>query len=426
MNILIKNVLCLTDDGNTVTTDIAVKDNTIAAVGNVPTDFAADRTIDGQDRLAVPGFINAHTHASMTLLRSYADDMNLMDWLQQKIWPVEDRMTPEDLYWGAMLGAVEMIKSGTTTYADMYGPYMDKVADATIEAGLRGVLARGIVGVAPDFADKLATGERFFRDYNGAGDGLITVMMSPHAPYTCTKEQITTIAESAAKLGAEVHIHMAETAQETENCLKEHGMRPFAFVESTGLFERGTLAAHGVHLNDEDIDIIKRHRIRIVHNPGSNMKLSSGVAPVAKLLGEGVCVALGTDGASSNNNMDMLEEMRLAALLSKIETGDPTALPAKTALEMATQHGAAAVGLANLGKIAPGYLADIVLFDLNDACWYPKHNFASLLVYSAHCGTVDTVMVNGKILMEKRRLTTIDEEKVYREAERAAKRLVEA
>ena len=424
INTLIKNVCIIDDAGETQTADIAITGNKISAVGQVSANFAADYTIDGRDMLAVPGFVNAHTHASMTLLRSYADDMNLMDWLQKKIWPVEDLMTPDDLYWGAMLAAAEMIKSGTTVFADMYGPYMDRVADATIESGLRGVLSRGIVGVAGDFEGKLSTGENFCRDYQGAGDGRITVMMSPHAPYTCTKEQIAKIADTAAKLNTEVNIHMAETTGEVENCLQEHGQRPFAFVESTGLFERGTLAAHGVHLDAEDLAVIKRHKIRIAHNPGSNMKLSSGMAPATQLVSEGVCVGLGTDGASSNNNMDMLEEIRLAALLGKLQTNDPTAIPALTALKMGTEYGATAVGLNNVGKLSAGYLADIVLFNLRDACWYPRHNLASLLVYSAHVGTVDTVIVDGRILMEKRQLKTIDEEKVYFEAERAARRLV--
>ena len=421
MNILIKNVLVLNDKGEGETTAIAIEDDKIKSVGAVPTDFVAAETIDGTDMLAVPGFVNAHTHASMTLLRSFADDMELMPWLQ-KIWPIEDLMTPEDLYWGAMLAAAEMIRSGTTTFADMYGPFMDKVAEATIESGLRGVLSRGIVGVAPGFEDKLDTGVKLYRDYHGA-QGRITVMMSPHAIYTCTEEQIKKIAATAQKLGADVHIHMSETADEVENCLKEHGKRPFAYVESTRLFESGTLAAHCVHLDDEDIGIIKKRNIHAVHNPGSNMKLASGVAPVQRLLSEGVCVALGTDGASSNNNLDMLEEIRLAALLGKIETGDPTAIPATTALKMGTEYGAKAVGLDNVGALKPGYQADITLFSLKSPCWHPRHNLASLLVYSAASSSVDTVLVAGRVLLRKGAFTLLDEERVLFEASRAAYRL---
>ena len=424
MNTLIKNVSALLPDGEVKQGDIAIEGNLIKSVGSVAEDFKPDKVIDGSGKFAVPGFVNAHTHASMTLLRSHADDMALMEWLQDKIWPVEDKMTEDDLYWGAMLAAVEMIRSGTTAFADMYGPYVDGIARATIDSGLRGILARGIVAVAPGAYEKLEDSVRLYKTYHGAENGRITVMLSPHALYTCPPEFIKALADKAKALGAEVHIHMSETEGEVKDCLKNYGKRPFAHVESTGLFENGTLAAHCVHLDDEDIGIIKKYNIRVAHNPGSNLKLASGIAPVQRLLDEGICVGLGTDGASSNNNLDMLEEVRLAALIGKVQTMDPQAVPAFSAIQMGTEFGARAVGLKDVGRLEAGCKADIVLYSTEGPEWHPRYNLVSLLAYSANSGSVDTVLVDGKILMEKKQLLTIDEEKVFFEVDRCVKHLM--
>jgi 5-methylthioadenosine/S-adenosylhomocysteine deaminase len=305
----------------------------------------------------------------------------------------------------------------------MYGPYMDKVAEVTVDSGLRGVLSRGLIGVAPDSEEKLAENVALYKDFHGAGDGRVTVMFAPHALYTCPPDYLKKVSRTAEEYKAEIHIHMSETRVEVENCLKEYGKRPFAHVEATGIFEHGTLAAHCVHLDDEDIAIIKKHGIRVAHNPGSNMKLASGVAPVPRLLKEGVCVALGTDGASSNNNLDMLEEVQLAALLHKADTLDPLAVTAAEAVKMGTEYGAQAVGLKEAGKLAPGALADIVLYDMKNTMWCPRHNLVSLLAYSARSSSVDTVLVAGKVLMENHELKTLDEERVLFEAQRCADRL---
>ena len=223
MNLLIKNAMVLLPDGKVEQADIAVKGNKIEAVGKIPDGFIAERTVDGKDQLAMPGLINAHTHASMTLLRNYADDMDLMDWLTQKIWPVEEKLQADDIYWGAMLAAAEMIKSGTTTFVDMYGPYMEKVADAVNESGMRAVLSRGLIGVAPDSDKKLEENIALYRDYHGSCDGRITVMLGPHALYTCPPDYLKKVAKEAEKLGAEIHIHMSETKGEIENCIKVYG-----------------------------------------------------------------------------------------------------------------------------------------------------------------------------------------------------------
>ncbi|MBR3498647.1 MAG: amidohydrolase [Selenomonadaceae bacterium] len=382
----------------------------------------AANVIDGKNKFATPGLVNAHTHASMTLLRSYSDDKALMDWLQKDIWPVEDKMTRKDIYWGAALAAVEMIRGGTTAFADMYGPDMGEVARVVEKSGLRGSLSQGLISFA-NGEKKLANNVELYKNFHGAADGRITVMFGPHAIYTCPPDYLKKVAAEAAKLGAEIHMHMNETQTEIDDCLKNYGKRPFEVVNETGLTDLGMLAAHCVHLSDEEIEIIRRKKIRVAHNPGSNMKLASGICPATKLLAAGVTVALGTDGASSNNNLDMLEEIRLAALLAKVDTLNPLAVPAAQALQMATQFGAAALGLQNVGRLAEGCKADIVLWDMRGVEWQPNYNPASLLVYSANSAAADTVIVNGKILMEGRALKTLDEEKILAEFTACANRL---
>ena len=414
---IIKNTSVLRHNGDVQDADIIIEDDKIAFVGrvvngNVLADHVKNiKIIDGKGKLAIPGLVNAHTHASMTLLRSFADDKKLMDWLQEDIWPIEAKMTREDIYIGAALAAVEMIRSGTTTFADMYGPCMDEVAKVVDESGLRGVLSRGLIGVA-DGDKKLQENIELFKEFHNASDGRITVMFGPHAIYTCPPEYLIKVANAASELGAEIHIHMNETLDEINNCIKDYGKRPFEVINETGLFDLGTLAAHCVHLSNEEIEIIKEKNIRVAHNPGSNMKLASGIAPVPKLLKEGVVVALGTDGASSNNNLDMLEEVKLAALLHKVDTLNPLAIPAAEALKLATENGAKAVGLENTGRIEKGYKADIVLYDMKSVEWQPRYNPISLLVYSANSSSVDTVIVDGKVLMEHSELKTLDEEKI--------------
>lgn len=424
MKTLIKNVWTVLPDGTAPKTNIMIDGNKIVAIGTVPDDFRAGKVIDGEGKLAIPGFINAHTHTSMTLLRGYADDMALMDWLNNMIWPTEAKMNTEDIYWGAMLAVLEMVKSGTTAFADMYGPYMERVAEATMDAGIRGVLSRGIIGVAPGGDKKIEENIDLYKDYNGVADGRITVMFGPHAPYTCPPEFLKKVSKAAQDLGAEIHIHMHETLDEINGSLNEYGKRPFEWVAETGLFDgKGTLAAHCVHLDDKDIEIIKKYNIRVAHNPGSNMKLASGVAPVPRLLKEGVVVGLGTDGASSNNNLDMLEEVNLAAMLHKVNEYDPLAVSALEALKMGTEYGAAAIGIKDIGKLQAGFKADITLFDTNSAAWFPRHNLVSQLVYAANASSVDTVICDGKVIMENKELKTLDEERILFEAQRSADRL---
>lgn len=423
--ILLKNATMIAADGASCTADIAIENDKIHAIGNVKDTWKAERVIDCTEHLAIPGFINTHTHAAMTLLRSYADDMKLMDWLENRIWPVEAKMKSDDIYWGTMLGIAEMIKTGTTTFADMYAD-MDRVGDAVAETGIRAVLCRGMIGVAPNGLRALEENKALFREYHNAAEGRITVMFGPHAPYTCPPDFLKKVIVEAKKVNAELHMHLAETQGEVEDCVKQYGKTPIALMEEVGLFECGVLAAHCVHLSEADMEIMARRRVRVAHNPGSNMKLASGVAPVAELMKKGIVVGLGTDGVSSNNNLDMLEEMHLAALLHKVHLMDPLVIPAFTALQMATTQGAQALGFGNsIGRLTEGCKADITLLSMRGTQWYPRHDIASLLVYSANSAAVDTVLVNGKILLEQGKLTTIDEERVIYETNRRAMALVQ-
>ena len=421
-NFVIKNVRYFAPSGEVLTGNIFIEGNKISKITAEDFDATNFEVIDGKNKFATPGFVNAHTHASMTLLRSYSDDKALMDWLQKDIWPIEDKMKKSDIKVGAELAAVEMIKSGTTAFADMYGPNMEIVAQVVETSGLRAALCRGIIGIF-DGDEKLASNVELYKNWHGKANGRIKIMFGPHAIYTCPPDFLKKIYNEAAKVNAEIHMHMNETQTEVNDCLKNYGKRPFEVVAETGLFELGTLAAHCVWLSDEEIKIMKSKKIRAAHNPGSNMKLASGIAPIPELLQKNICVGLGTDGASSNNNLDMLEEIRLTALLNKVHDLNPLSIPATEALKMGTEYGAKAVGFENVGKLEAGYKADIVLFDMSGVEWQPTYNPVSLLVYSANSSSVDTVIVDGKILMQNRELKTLDEEKIIADFKKAADRL---
>jgi len=424
--ILLKNGEVLTADGSVIKADIAVTGSTITQVGKVSAGWQADRTIDCSDKLLLPGFVNTHTHAAMTLLRGYGDDMALMDWLQTKIWPAEDNLTGEDVYWGTLLAVAEMIKGGTTTFADMYF-FMNDVAKAVQESGIRAVLSRGMAGVTPTASQALTESEDFYRQWHGEAEGRITVMLGPHAPYTCPPDYLKKVMSLAENLGAEIHIHLSETASEVETCRKEYGKSPIALMNDLGLFDFGVLAAHCVHVSPDDIAIMRDKGVRVAHNPGSNMKLASGIAPLPAMLAAGISVGLGTDGASSNNNLDMLEELRLAATLHKVSSLNPLVIPAAQAVDLATASGAKVLGLGKAtGRLAQGYKADITIVSMTEPHWYPRHDRLSLLTYAASAADVHTVLVDGKVLLEGRRLTTIDEERLKFEANQRGMRLVES
>ena len=386
-----------------------------------------DRIIEGKNKLVMPGFVNTHTHAAMALFRGYADDMPLMDWLEHKIWPAEARLNKEDIYWGTMLAICEMIRGGTTCFADMYF-HMGEVARACLESGIRGSLAQGLIGLdgAQEGEKRLQVSRDLVSDWHGAGEGLISIMLGPHAPYTCPPQYLEKVIAVADDLKVPMHIHLAETRGEVQDCLNNWGKRPIELMESIGLFARPVLAAHCVHLSEDEIKTLVRRQVFIAHNPGSNLKLGSGIAPLADLLEQGALVSLGTDGAASNNNLDMLEEMRLAALLAKGSREDPTVLPAREALKMATVNGARSLfPEEGMGTIREGSPADLIMLDLDKPHFHPYHNLPANIVYAAASADVELVMVKGKLLMEQRKLLTIDEEKVLHEANERGDRLTQ-
>jgi 5-methylthioadenosine/S-adenosylhomocysteine deaminase len=386
----------------------------------------ADDVINAEGKVLIPGLVNTHTHLSMTLMRGLADDMPLETWLNNHIWPVEAELNGEHCYAGALLACAEMIKSGTTCFNDMYF-FMDHVARAADEAGIRGMLSHGMIDFGDEDKRKREFKEtvRIIKKCHDTGDGRIKVAFGPHSPYTCSQELLEGVKKESAKYGVRIHIHVAETQKEVSDVINEHGKRPFEYLDEIGFLGSEVTAAHGVWLSEPEIDIIKESDVKISHNPSSNMKLSSGVSPVAELLGKGVCVSLGTDGPASNNNMDLLEEMKITALLQKVKTMDPTVLTAQEVFNMATISGANSLGLENeIGSIEVGKKADIVLVNMKTPQLTPFRNPISHLVYSANGGDVDTVICNGELLMKNRELLTLDEPSVLEIAENASEDLL--
>ncbi len=372
-----------------------------------------DRTIDGEGKLLAPGLINAHTHLAMTLFRGKAGDLPLMRWLEEEIWPVEQMLTEEDVRWFARLGLVEMIRSGTVAFADMYF-FMEETARAVEEAGLRALLSYGIIAPTAERVDpELRKAEEFARKWNGASEGRIRTALSPHAPYTCLPELWTQATALARELKLPIHTHVAETKDEVDRMREEIGRSPVEWLEGLGAFSVPTLAAHCVHVTEKDRDILAAHKVSAVHCPTSNARLACGIAPTVEMLEAGVNVALGTDGPGSSGGLDMLQELRLAALLAKLRRDDPQALPPSMALSMATQRGATALGWGSeMGTIAAGRLADGVLVAQQGAHMVPGYNPLVDLVYSANRADVDTVFVNGELLMHEGHLLTLDEERI--------------
>jgi 5-methylthioadenosine/S-adenosylhomocysteine deaminase len=405
---------------------VAIDGRDIVAVETPPAIAAAYRakeSIDARGAVVMPGLINTHTHAPMVLYRGLADDLALMDWLQKYIFPAEAKtVTPAFVRAGTRLAALEMIRSGTTTYADMYY-FEEEIARVTRAAGLRAVLGQTIIKFpVPDAKtpeEGLSRTERFLKEF--ASDDLIVPAVAPHAMYTLEAETLKRARQLADREHVPVILHLAETQDEVKIAAEQHQATPVGYLESLGFFGPRTLAAHAVQLTAQDIVILKKRGVGVSHNPESNMKLASGTAPVPALRRAGVPVGLGTDGAASNNDLDMFESMRQAALLHKLESGDPRTLPAAEVLAMATREGAAALGMERIiGSLEPGKRADLIVVSMSAARQTPMYDPLSHLVYTTRGDDVRTTMVNGKILMREGKVLTLDEPAVLAEARKLA------
>ena len=413
----------VTIDGSTV--DIAIDENgLIAAVGtDARKAVDADIVIGGSDRLAVPGLVNTHTHAAMTLLRGYGDDMLLQDWLSQKIWPLEAHLTGDDVYAGTKLACLEMIKSGTVAFNDMYF-FMDRAAAAVDEMGMRATLAYGFIdlGIPEKREAEIKATEALAARIQSLDNPRIQAAVGPHSVYTVSPEGLSWCAEFAKEQDIGIHVHLSETEKEVVDCVAQFGKRPAALLDDCGCLTPRTVAAHCCWLDEAECRLLGERGVSASHNPASNMKLAVNRAmPYHWLKASGANIALGTDGCSSNNNLDMFEEMKFAALLQKFAWNSPTLLPAGEAVTMATAAGARALGTGP-GTLTVGAPADIVLLDARAVCNTPLFHADSNLVYACNGGTVRTVLCQGRVLMHEREVP--GEEEIVREAAATARALV--
>jgi len=423
------------DDGTilAVGTDEDGGDAAVGSVDSVTGDIDvaaavddATEVLDATNGLVIPGLVNAHTHVSMTLLRGYADDKPLDAWLREDIWPVEAALTDDDIAVGAELGVLEMIRSGTTAFADMYFA-MDRVAAVVERAGVRARLGRGVVTVTKSDAEAAADVDEslsFATSFDGEADGRIRTAFMPHSLTTVGESHLREGIARATAAGVPVHLHANETRDEVEPIVDERGERPLAYADSVGALGSDAFLAHCVHIDDSEIGLLAETGTAAVHCPASNMKLASGMAPVQRLHEAGVTVALGTDGAASNNDLDLFDEMRDAAMVGKLAAGDASAVPAEAVVEMATAAGADALGLPG-GRIAPGAAADLAVVDLEAPHLTPVHDPVSQLVYAARGSDVRHTVCDGQVLMRDREVLTLDAESIRERATVAAHDLVD-
>jgi 5-methylthioadenosine/S-adenosylhomocysteine deaminase len=437
IDLILTNAIVLAMDENLTQYEkgaVAIQGDSIVAVGyesELTGQYAPKEIIDCGGKVLMPGLVNAHTHVPMTLLRGLADDLRLDVWLMGYMMPVErEFVSPDFVRLGTALACAELIRSGVTSFADMYY-YEEHVARATANAGLRAVCSQTVLKFpAPDakyFEESLAESREFIQRWKG--HELIVPSVAPHAPYTCTQEILQATAVLATEFDVPLHIHIAETALEVENSREEHGMPVVPYVKKQNILEAKVLAAHCVHIDDGEIKTLMHHGAGVAHNPSSNLKLASGFAPVSKMLETGLNVGIGTDGPASNNDLDMFEEMRLASFIAKASTGDPTTLPAHTVVTMATRLGANALHIGHLtGSLEVGKRADLILVDIDPAHNSPRfkrngNGLYAQLVYASKSTDVTDVMVNGRWVMRDKQLTNLDEEDLLQSAQEYARRI---
>jgi 5-methylthioadenosine/S-adenosylhomocysteine deaminase len=424
-DIIVKNGMILTMDRKLTLhekADLAISDSKIVDISS-NTKYKAKKTIDAQNKLVMPGLINTHTHAAMTMLRGIADDLPLEVWWQKYIFPIEKKFgNQEYVRIGVALAAIEMIKSGTTSFSDMYF-YEDDAAEVCKKIGIRAFLGEGILDFpTPDCKtpdDSIKYIEKLYEKWGK--DEIVHLEVAPHTPYTCNPENLKKAQALAEKLDLPLHIHVSETASEVAESRKNRGCSPVEHLEKIGFLSDRVKAVHCVHLSHDDILILKKRGVKVSHCQESNMKLASGNAPIVELMDEGVVVGLGTDGAASNNNLDMFDEMDAVAKVHKVVRSDPTVMNAKDVLRMATVDGAKVMMKPDIGSLEVGKVADLILLDLERPHLTPLYNIYSHLVYSAGGSEVDTVIINGKLVMENRNILTINEDEVMDQANHFAK-----
>lgn len=442
MNILIKNALILPMDrgsgelyfrGNlgvsggkiSFVEEVCESGNGILPEGKAVDEFlnrcGGDVEImDGTGKLVMPGLVNTHNHAPMTLMRGYADDIPLMKWLNEYVWPFERKLNGDDIKLGASLGIAEMLLGGTTTFVDMYW-HQDRVAEAVGESGIRAVLSPTLTDSrVTEFNEDLSVLLEIAEEYPR-----ITLMLAPHSVYTCSRGNLLYVKGLAEKHGLGINIHLSETLDEQAAVKQESGMTPVEYLDGLGLLDSSTLAVHAVHVDGNDMSILAERGVSISHNPHSNMKLASGIAPVGSMLAAGINVSVGTDGACSNNDLDMWEELRTASFLQKVSVMDPQVLPAYEVLKMATVNGAKAIGLGDrVGRLKPGMSADIIVLDIEKPHFYPRYDMIANLAYCAKASDVDTVIVDGKVVVANRRLLNADVHSLCAEADRRVREIL--
>lgn len=424
MGILIKGVLAVLPGAVARECDIYIEDGSILSIDEAPEGFSPDLCIDGTGKLMIPGLVNAHTHAYMTLFRNRADDMELHRWLSEKIMPLEAELKPEEAYWSSLLACMEMIRGGTTCYLDMH-MFPGKSVMAAMDSKMRAVISRGLSGGANDIdGGKRRLSEAVSEISDFSGISKVSFMLAPHAPYTCDEEYLHTIADTAKELGVGINTHLSESQGEVQQVYNTHNCSPVELYDRCGLLNEKTVAAHCVHLTTNDIDIISHRCVSVAVNSASNLKLGNGIAPVKRLMNSSVNICLGTDSSASNNNLSILRELELMTLLHKGISADPCAVTAAEGLHMATKNGARALGLEDvIGEIRVGYKADLAIFDIKEPGMIPLGDPVSAICYSSAGLRADTVLVDGHVILSKGEFVAIDADKVYFEIGRACRRL---
>lgn len=415
MSLLIKNIRLLSmaeKTPNIINTDIYIENDTITEIGE-NLNYNADTVINGNGKVAMPGLVNTHTHLAMSMFRGYKDELKLMDWLNNSIFPIEAKMTPEDVYTTTQLSCIEMIKTGTTTFCDMYFHH-DATLRAAEEAGLRGIVSCNFVDGIPNKEELIECIKTTYKEQKEK-DSTIQVGVTAHALYTCSPELVKRLINLSIELQTPFIIHLAETVEEVEIIKERYNTTPTRLLYDLGITNTHTILAHGIYIENEEIELLKDIKGGISTNPISNCKLASGICDVVKLRNNGINVGIGTDGQGSTTTLDMFEEMRVCAYLQKLKHNDPTCIKAYDILKMATIEGAKVLGLQEkIGSIEKGKKADIILIDTNKPHLLPENDIVTNLVYSANGADIDTTIINGKVIMQGRNLLNIDEEKILK------------